>query len=79
MCELIIGKLKYAGSYQDDGFAIFDKQTKEQQMVAWLCNFQFLVNEVVGGAYFQFTAKVWKPLEAFEGIPPEEWEKWKEK
>ena len=83
MCESIIGKLKYTGSYRDDGLAIFDEQKTVQQTVAWLRNFQLLVDEVVGGTYFQFTAKVWKLLEAsheptsaieLEGIPPEEWE-----
>eukprot|EP00957_Ditylum_brightwellii_P060223 4573829-Ditylum_brightwellii.AAC.1 len=46
MCESIIRKLKYAGSYHDDGLAIFDEQKMVQQTVAWLCNFQLLVDEV---------------------------------
>eukprot|EP00957_Ditylum_brightwellii_P142763 10878525-Ditylum_brightwellii.AAC.1 len=61
-----------------------------QQTVAWLRDFQLLVDEVVGGTYFQFTAEVWKPLEASnkptsadelesDGMPPEEWERWREK
>ena len=88
MCESIIEKLRYAGTYRDDGLAIFDERKTVQQAIAWLRNFQLLVDEVVGGTYFQFTAEVWKPLEALheptsaielEGIPPEEWEKWKEK
>eukprot|EP00957_Ditylum_brightwellii_P186047 14165037-Ditylum_brightwellii.AAC.1 len=28
MCETIIKKLKYAGSYQDDGLAIFDERKR---------------------------------------------------
>eukprot|EP00957_Ditylum_brightwellii_P027548 2082409-Ditylum_brightwellii.AAC.1 len=45
MCETIIKKLKYAGSYQDDGLAIFD----ERKTVTWLRDFQLLVDEVVVG------------------------------
>eukprot|EP00957_Ditylum_brightwellii_P182452 13899016-Ditylum_brightwellii.AAC.1 len=37
-----------------------------KQTVTWLCDFQLLVDEVVSGTYFQFTAKVWKPLKASE-------------
>eukprot|EP00957_Ditylum_brightwellii_P071886 5463883-Ditylum_brightwellii.AAC.1 len=61
-----------------------------QQTVTWLCDFQLLVHGVVGGTYFQFTAKVWKPrkvskeptsadeLES-DRMSPEEWERWREK
>eukprot|EP00957_Ditylum_brightwellii_P143208 10911770-Ditylum_brightwellii.AAC.1 len=57
-----------------------------QQTITCLHDFQLLVDEVVGGTYFQFTAKVWKPLEASnrptsadelenDRMPPEEWER----
>eukprot|EP00957_Ditylum_brightwellii_P153302 11667055-Ditylum_brightwellii.AAC.1 len=63
MCENIIGKLKYAGTYQDDGLTIFDGQKTVQEAIEWVCDFQLQVNEVVGGTFFQFTAEVWNPLE----------------
>eukprot|EP00957_Ditylum_brightwellii_P136815 10433000-Ditylum_brightwellii.AAC.1 len=48
MRETIIKKLKYVGSYQDDGLAIFDERRTVKQSVTWLCDFQLLVDEVVG-------------------------------
>eukprot|EP00957_Ditylum_brightwellii_P120742 9210061-Ditylum_brightwellii.AAC.1 len=61
-----------------------------KQTVTWLCDFQLLVDNVVGGTYFQFTAGVWKPLKALEEptstgeleseeMLPEEWKRWREK
>eukprot|EP00957_Ditylum_brightwellii_P146489 11153060-Ditylum_brightwellii.AAC.1 len=61
-----------------------------KQTVTWLRDFQLLVDEVVGGTYFQFTAKAWKPLEvskeptsaeglANEEMVPAEWKRWREK
>eukprot|EP00957_Ditylum_brightwellii_P118966 9073594-Ditylum_brightwellii.AAC.1 len=90
MCETIIEKLKYAGSYQDNGLAIFDERKTVQQTVTWLHDFQLLADEVVGGTYFQFTTKVWKPLEASnkptsadelesDKMLLGEWERWREK
>eukprot|EP00957_Ditylum_brightwellii_P046459 3526279-Ditylum_brightwellii.AAC.1 len=78
------------GSYQDDELAIFDERRTVKQTVTWLHDFRLLVNEVVGGTYFQFTAEVWKPLEASEEptladelendkMLPEEWKSWREK
>eukprot|EP00957_Ditylum_brightwellii_P157820 12012321-Ditylum_brightwellii.AAC.1 len=69
---------------------IFDERKMVQQTVTWLCDFQLLVYEVVGGTYFQFTAKVWKPLEVskeptsadgFEcdRMLPDEWKRWRKK
>eukprot|EP00957_Ditylum_brightwellii_P116708 8902177-Ditylum_brightwellii.AAC.1 len=61
-----------------------------KQIVTWLCDSQLLVDEVVGGTYFQFTAEVWKPLKASkeptsagelesEEMLLEEWKRWREK
>eukprot|EP00957_Ditylum_brightwellii_P119358 9105787-Ditylum_brightwellii.AAC.1 len=50
----------------DDGLAIFNGRRTVKQIVTWLCDFQLEVDKVVGGTYFQFTAKVWKPLKASE-------------
>eukprot|EP00957_Ditylum_brightwellii_P009510 717995-Ditylum_brightwellii.AAC.1 len=61
-----------------------------QQTVTWLRDFQLLADKVVGGTYFQFTAKVWKALEASkeptstdelesDRMPLDEWERWREK
>eukprot|EP00957_Ditylum_brightwellii_P145189 11058543-Ditylum_brightwellii.AAC.1 len=90
MCETIIKKLKYTGSYHDDGLAIFNEQRMVKQTVTWICDFQLLVDEVVGGTYFQFTAKDWKPLKVLEEptstgelesgeMLPKEWKRWREK
>eukprot|EP00957_Ditylum_brightwellii_P179909 13704682-Ditylum_brightwellii.AAC.1 len=90
MCEAIVKKLKYTGSYYDDGLAIFNGQSMVKQTVTWLCDFQLEVDEVVGGTYFQFTAKVWTSLKASEEpssneelkgeeMLPDKWERWREK
>eukprot|EP00957_Ditylum_brightwellii_P130665 9968061-Ditylum_brightwellii.AAC.1 len=50
MSENIISKLLYAGTYHDDGLKIF--------------NGQRTVDEVADGAFFQYTAEVWKPQAA---------------
>ena len=86
MCENIISKLLYAGTYQDNGLTIFNGQRTVAQTVCWLYNFQLQVDEVAEGDFFQFTVEVWKPCtannlptaeeeeEAIGGISPEEWE-----
>eukprot|EP00957_Ditylum_brightwellii_P169363 12890705-Ditylum_brightwellii.AAC.1 len=38
--ENIIGKLKYAGTYQDDGLTIFDGRKTVQEAIKWVCDFQ---------------------------------------
>eukprot|EP00957_Ditylum_brightwellii_P076484 5812905-Ditylum_brightwellii.AAC.1 len=48
MCETIIMKLKCAGSYCDDGLAMFDGRRTMKQTVTWFRDFQLLVDEVVG-------------------------------
>eukprot|EP00957_Ditylum_brightwellii_P089655 6827645-Ditylum_brightwellii.AAC.1 len=42
MCESVIEKLRYAGTYRDDGLAIFYERKTVQQAIAWLRNFQLL-------------------------------------
>eukprot|EP00957_Ditylum_brightwellii_P055086 4175090-Ditylum_brightwellii.AAC.1 len=85
MCENIIGKMKYAGTYHDDGLAIFEGRKTVQEAIKWVCNFQLQVNEVVGGTLFQFTAEVWNPLETKQlttiekNISINEWSFWAEK
>eukprot|EP00957_Ditylum_brightwellii_P094479 7193906-Ditylum_brightwellii.AAC.1 len=46
MCEAIIKKLKYKGSYRDDGLAIFDGWRTVKQTVTWYCDFQLEVDKV---------------------------------
>eukprot|EP00957_Ditylum_brightwellii_P073596 5592690-Ditylum_brightwellii.AAC.1 len=91
MCENIISKLLYAGTYRDDGLAIFKGQRTVTQIICWLRDFQLQVDEVADGNFFQFTAGVWTPQAAnnlptieegeedLGGMLPEEWEKWKER
>eukprot|EP00957_Ditylum_brightwellii_P106747 8143901-Ditylum_brightwellii.AAC.1 len=61
ICEEIISKLKYAGTYQDDGLMIFQGHRSIKETISWLCIFQLQVDEVVGGSFFQFTAELWNP------------------
>eukprot|EP00957_Ditylum_brightwellii_P143933 10967634-Ditylum_brightwellii.AAC.1 len=88
--QKIIDKLKYTGSYQDDGLAIVDGQHTTQQVIKWLCNFQLQVDELVGGEFFHFTAKLWRSpgdervptkeeIEADEEMTDEAWKKWEER
>eukprot|EP00957_Ditylum_brightwellii_P194238 14793708-Ditylum_brightwellii.AAC.1 len=46
MCENIINKLLYAGTYHDDGMTIFKGQRTVTKMICWLCNFQLQVDKV---------------------------------
>eukprot|EP00957_Ditylum_brightwellii_P063701 4834716-Ditylum_brightwellii.AAC.1 len=84
MCENIIGKMKYAGTYHDDDLTIFEGWKTVQEAIKWVCDFQLQVNKVVGGTFFQFTVEVWNPLETKqlptieEDIPADEWNFWAE-
>eukprot|EP00957_Ditylum_brightwellii_P139738 10648905-Ditylum_brightwellii.AAC.2 len=40
MCENIIEKLKYAGTYWDDCLTIFDGQKTVNETIKWVRNFQ---------------------------------------
>eukprot|EP00957_Ditylum_brightwellii_P174428 13280725-Ditylum_brightwellii.AAC.1 len=40
ICENIIKKLLYAGTYHDDGLTILEGQQSIKQTILWLCNFQ---------------------------------------
>eukprot|EP00957_Ditylum_brightwellii_P163793 12470185-Ditylum_brightwellii.AAC.1 len=64
MCKDIILKLSYVGTYQDDGLTVFERRRMPSQTIKWLHNFQHRGGKVVGGPFFQFTAKLWQPLEA---------------
>eukprot|EP00957_Ditylum_brightwellii_P057069 4325039-Ditylum_brightwellii.AAC.1 len=88
MNENILNKLRYAGTYQDDGLTIFRERLSHRQAIHWLCHFQIQVNKLVGGDYFQFTAEIWNPLQhnnlptletMDEILPDEEWRRWKKK
>eukprot|EP00957_Ditylum_brightwellii_P060969 4628435-Ditylum_brightwellii.AAC.1 len=57
MSEQIFNKLRYTGSYRDDGLAIFKHHMSTQQAIHWLRRFQLQVDKLVGGSFFQFTAE----------------------
>eukprot|EP00957_Ditylum_brightwellii_P131705 10045314-Ditylum_brightwellii.AAC.1 len=59
MCKNILGKMKYAGTYWDDGLTIFEGWKTTKEAIQWVCDFQLQVNEVVGGTFCQFTMEVW--------------------
>eukprot|EP00957_Ditylum_brightwellii_P159904 12171474-Ditylum_brightwellii.AAC.1 len=85
MCKTILGKMKYAGTYQDDGLTIFEGWKTIEEAIRWLRDFQLQVNKVVRGTFFQFTVEVWNPQKTQqlptvdEEIPKEEWQFWAEK
>eukprot|EP00957_Ditylum_brightwellii_P004353 330371-Ditylum_brightwellii.AAC.1 len=49
MCENIIKKLLYVGTYHDDGLAIFEGQQSVNQTILWFCNFELQVDGVAEG------------------------------
>ena len=88
--EKLLKKLRYAGSYRNDGLAIFNHRLSTKQAIHWLRRFQLQVDKLVGGSFFQFTAEVWNPpgnnesptyLDTIdeETMSEEEWSKWKKK
>eukprot|EP00957_Ditylum_brightwellii_P034089 2583069-Ditylum_brightwellii.AAC.1 len=85
MCENIIGRLRYAGTYHDDGLTIIEGWKTRQEAIKWVRNFQLQVDEVVRGTFFQFTVEVWNPLETEklpiidEDISADEWSFWAKK
>eukprot|EP00957_Ditylum_brightwellii_P143633 10943434-Ditylum_brightwellii.AAC.1 len=89
LCEEIIEKLKYTGTYQYYVLMIFWDHRSIKQTISWLCNFQLKVGEVVGGSFFQFTAELWKlpgdvkiPIvkeeKEIEGVLVDKWAQWTE-
>eukprot|EP00957_Ditylum_brightwellii_P174285 13269211-Ditylum_brightwellii.AAC.1 len=40
MKENILNKLRYAGTYRDDGLTIYREQLSCRQGIHWLCHFQ---------------------------------------
>eukprot|EP00957_Ditylum_brightwellii_P127120 9692066-Ditylum_brightwellii.AAC.1 len=89
MSEQIFNKLRYAGSYHDDGLTIFKHRMSTRQAIHWLRRFQLQVDKLVGGSFFQFTAEVWNPPGDNESptcpdtsdelLPDGEWNQWKKK
>jgi hypothetical protein len=85
MCENIFDKMKYLGTYRDDGLTVFEGRKTRNEAIRWLRTFQMQVNKVVGGNFFQFTAEVWNPKTTRqlptvdEEIPEDEWNFWAEK
>eukprot|EP00957_Ditylum_brightwellii_P065229 4947092-Ditylum_brightwellii.AAC.1 len=80
MNENILNKLRYAGTYQDNGLTIFRERLSHKQAIHWLHHFQLQVNKLVGGEFFQLTAEIWNPpldnnsptLEMLDKILPDE-------
>eukprot|EP00957_Ditylum_brightwellii_P144140 10981983-Ditylum_brightwellii.AAC.1 len=47
MNESILNKLRYAGTYQDDGLTIFREHLSHRQAIHWLRHFHLQVNKLV--------------------------------
>eukprot|EP00957_Ditylum_brightwellii_P057758 4378996-Ditylum_brightwellii.AAC.1 len=65
MTEVMFMQTQYRGIYRDNGLVIFVRKWSKNEIASWLCQYQPLVNRIVGGGFLQFTTEIWK-LSAFE-------------
>jgi hypothetical protein len=69
--EMVAKELKnaiYRGIYRDDGLIIFCGHLSKQAIARWLAGFQLMVNELVNGTFFEFTAELWNLPD--QPVPP---------
>eukprot|EP00957_Ditylum_brightwellii_P176163 13413854-Ditylum_brightwellii.AAC.1 len=65
MTEVMFMQTQYRGFYRDDGLVIFVGKWSKNKIASWLCQYQTLVNMIMGGGFLQFTTEVWE-LMAFQ-------------
>eukprot|EP00957_Ditylum_brightwellii_P125396 9557515-Ditylum_brightwellii.AAC.1 len=65
MTEVMFMQTQYRGIYRDDGLVLFVGKWSKNEIASWLCQYQTLLNRIVGGCFLQFTTEVWA-LTAFQ-------------
>eukprot|EP00957_Ditylum_brightwellii_P100849 7686063-Ditylum_brightwellii.AAC.1 len=68
---------KYKGIYCNDGLVIFMGKLAQNELSLWLKSFERKVDTLVGGTFFQNTAKIWTPDKEVEevnnGLVKQQW------
>eukprot|EP00957_Ditylum_brightwellii_P190578 14507452-Ditylum_brightwellii.AAC.1 len=68
MRERCFQHTKYKGIYCDDGLVNFLGKLTQSDLALWLKSFQKKVDTLIGGNFYQFTAKIRTPGKVEEEI-----------
>eukprot|EP00957_Ditylum_brightwellii_P200890 15313486-Ditylum_brightwellii.AAC.1 len=61
MRERCFWHAKYKGIYCNDDLVIFMGKLTQNELTFWLKSFQRKIDTLIGGNFFEFTAKIWTP------------------